>query len=108
MEQVRAFVLEGLRCRELMVCPPVLRVVDGEKFSVGYTWPILQFGIDCGMMLDRLREQAGHQRFLRFLGWVEGETYKSFDTIERTQLEDDALRLKGMAIDAYRRMFPYD
>jgi hypothetical protein len=106
MEHVRAFVWEGLRCRELMICAPTFRIVDGEAIYVGYTWGRMMLGIDIGTMLDRLREQAGHQRFIRFLGWVQGDTFKSFDCIERVQIEDDALRLKEMAQHGYSQMFP--
>ena len=106
LESIRAFVWEGLRARELMVCAPTFRIVDGEAFYVGMTWGRMMLGIDLGTMLDRLRAAAGHQRFIRFLGWVQGDTFKSFDCIERVQIEDDALRLKGMALHGYSQMFP--
>ena len=106
MESIRAFVWAGLKARELMTCASVFRVVDGERFQVGCTWGHMQLGIDLGWMLDRLQASAGNQRFIRFMEWADGETFKSFDCVERIQLEDDALLMKGMACDAYRKMFP--
>ena len=106
MEGIRSFVLEGLKARSLMQCASVFRVVDGERFTVGWTWGQMQLGVDLGQMLTRLKVSAGHQRFIRFLGWVQGDTFKSFDSIERLQLEDDAMMFKGMACDGYRKMFP--
>ena len=108
MEQVRAFVWEGLRARELMLCAPVFRVMDGEAFTTGATMSRMVMGIDLGLMMDRLQASAGNQRFIRFLGWVQGDLYKSLDTVERTQLEDDAMLVKKMACEAYKKMFPYD
>jgi hypothetical protein len=108
MEHVRAFVLAAQQARVLMHNPPVMRVIDGEKFFVGWTWGRMALGIDFGTMMDRLTAQVGHQRIHRLLAWVDGDTYGSFDTIERMQLENDAVELKRMACEAYSRMFPND
>lgn len=104
---MRAFVLAAMRARALMVCPGDYRVCDGEAWTVGYSWSNLQFGIDAGRMMERLAAQVGRRRFHRFLLWVDGENFGSFDTVEQMQLESDALKLKQMALEAYARMFPY-
>ena len=75
-----------------------VRVVDGEKYTVGYSPARLMVAIDLGKMLNRLGGEIGRHRQERFADWVCGNPVDRLGRVEQTQLKADVLRMSELAI----------
>ena len=95
-EEVRAVCWELLRCRDLAQCAVAVRVVDGERLTVGYSEAKLIAAIDLAKMVDRLGREIGYHRQQRFQDWVAGHPKERLGRVEQTQLKADVRRVEDL------------